>query len=46
MEVITAAADTTSEASVRDAFDAAGEAQDRSIRIALGCSLLVQQAFD
>jgi hypothetical protein len=43
--IVTAAADTTSEASVRGAFDAAGEVQGRSIRIALGSSLLVQQAF-
>jgi NAD(P)-dependent dehydrogenase (short-subunit alcohol dehydrogenase family) len=44
-EVVTVVADVTSEASVHDAFDAAGEVQGRPIRIALGSSVLAQQAF-
>jgi hypothetical protein len=43
-EVVKAMADVTSDASIRDAFDAAGEVQGRSIRIALdfsACSTVV-----
>jgi hypothetical protein len=43
-EVVNAMADVTSEVSIRDAFDAAGEVQGRSIRVALdfsACSTVV-----